>query len=165
VAFCFIANALLARETWARERLQPFVGQGFELHLPLAAPVRVVIAPGARLEPGEADAAAIVTVGGVTGASALADELRFLRKHLRPDIEEELSRFVGDIAARRIVGAARSFLQWQLDALARLGEAGVGYAVDERRALVRRHELVLLSEEVRALEEALARLEARVKAL
>ena len=165
MAFCFIANAVLARETWARERLEPFVGQGFELHLPLAAPVRLLIAPGARLEPGEGDAAAIVTLGGITGRSALADELRFLRKHLRPDIEEELSRFVGDIAARQIVGTARSFLQWQADALARLGEAALDYAVEERRALVRRHELVPLSEEVRALEAAIARLEARVKAL
>ena len=165
VAFCFLANAILSRETWARARLEPFAGQGFEVHLPLVAPLGLVIGAGARLEPGDAPPAAIVTPGGVTGDSALAEELRYLRRNLRPDIEEELSRFVGDIAAQRLVGAARSLVQWQLDAMARLGEAVVDYAVDERRALVRRPELADLGRQIADLERALAELGERVRRL
>jgi ubiquinone biosynthesis protein UbiJ len=165
VAFCFLANALLARETWARERLEPFAGQGFELRLPLLPPLRLAIGAGGRIEEGEAEPAALVSAAGVTGDSPLADELRFLRRHLRPDVEEELSRLVGDIAARRIATAARGFWQWQLDALTRIGEAAAAYAVDERRALVRRPELGDLARRVAALDQALARLEQRVAKL
>ncbi|HWI38253.1 MAG TPA: hypothetical protein VNU64_17520 [Burkholderiales bacterium] len=162
VAFCFLANALLARETWARARLESFAGQGFQLRLPLAAPFTLVVAPDGRIEPGDAPAAAIVTPGGITGDSALADELRYLRRHLRPDVEEELSRFVGDIAAQRLVGAARRFMQWQLDALARITEAAADYAVNERRALVRRPELTDLAARIDELNRAIARLEERL---
>ena len=162
VAFCFLANTLLSRETWARERLEPFAGQAFEIRLPLVAPFCVAVAAGGRLEPGDAPAAAIVTPGAVTGDSALADELRYQRQHLRPDLEEELSRFVGDIAAQRLAGAARGFLQWQLDALARIAEAAADYAVNERRALVRKSELIDLAARIDELNQAIARLEERV---
>ena len=169
VAFCFLANAVLSRETWARERLESFAGQGFEVQLPLAAPFSLAVAAGGRIEPDAGStavpAAAIITPRGITGDSALADELRYLRRHLRPDVEEELSRFVGDVAAQRLVGAARSFMQWQLDALGRLGEAVAAYAVDERRALVRRPELADLASRVAELERALADLEERVRRL
>ena len=165
MAFCFVVNQLLARETWARERLEAFAGQGFEVRLPLLAPLRLVIGAGGRIDEGAAEPAAIATVAGITGDSALAEELRYLRKHLRPDVEEELSRLVGDVAAQRLVGAGRSFVQWQLDALTRIGEAAAAYAVDERRALVRRAELGDLAEQVADFEQALARLEERVKRL
>ena len=162
VAFCFLANAILSRETWARERLEPFAGQGFELRLPFAAPFSLVVGTGGRIEPGDAPAAAIVTTGGVTGDSALADELRYLRRNLRPDVEEELSRLVGDIAAQRLVGAARGFIEWQLDALARITEAAADYAVNEQRALVRRPELADLAARIEELNRAIARLEERL---
>jgi ubiquinone biosynthesis protein UbiJ len=165
VAFCFLVNQLLGRETWARERLEAFQGQGAEVHFPLLAPLRVVIAPGGRIQEGDAEPAAIVSLGGITGSSALADELRYLAKHLRPDVEEELSRFVGDVAAQRLVGTARSFVQWQLDALTRIGEALTDYAVEERRALVRRGELADLGRQVEDLSRAIARLEERMAGL
>lgn len=162
MAFCFLANAVLARETWARERLEPFAGQGFELRLPLFTPVRLAIAPGGRIEESEVVPAAIVTPAGVAGESALAEELRYLRKHLRPDVEEELSRFVGDIAAQRLVGAARSFVHWQLDALKRIAEAAADYAVNERRSLVRRPELAAFAARIEELDRAIQRLEERL---
>jgi ubiquinone biosynthesis protein UbiJ len=139
--------------------------RGFEVQVPLLAPMRLVIAAGGRLEPGDAAAAAIVAPSGVIGESALADELRYLRQHLRPDVEEELSRFIGDIAAERLVGAARSFMRWQLDALTRIAEAGADYAVNERRALVRRPELSDLARQVDELGAGLARLEERTRRL
>ena len=163
VAFCFLANQLLARETWARERLAAFAGLGFEVRLPLVAPLRLVIGANARIEEGtSAEPAAIVSFDGVTGDSALAEELRYLRKHLRPDVEEELSRFVGDVAAERLVGTARSFLQWQMEALQRVAEAAADYAVNERRALVGRAELGDLAVRIEELNRAIERLERRL---
>jgi ubiquinone biosynthesis protein UbiJ len=165
VAFCFLANGVLARETWARDRLAPFAGQGFEVRLPLVSPFVLVIAPSGRLEPGDAVAAASVTPAGIAGDSALAQELRYLRQHLRPDVEEELSRFLGDVAAHRLADSARSFMRWQLDALQRIGEAVTDYAVQERRALLRRAELADLARQLQRLDEDLGRLEARVTSL
>ncbi|HUQ76874.1 MAG TPA: hypothetical protein VM183_19300 [Burkholderiales bacterium] len=165
VAFCFLANQLLARETWARQRLEAFQGQGIEVRFPLLAPIRLVIAAGGRLEEGDAEPVAFASLGGITGSSALADELRMLAKHLRPDVEEELSRFVGDVAAQRVVGTARSFMRWQVDALTRLGEGVAAYAADERRVLVRRGELADLARQLDELHKAIARLEGRMAPL
>jgi ubiquinone biosynthesis protein UbiJ len=162
VAFCFFANQLLGRETWARERLAPFTGQGFEVRLPLAAPLRLAIGAEGRIEEATVEPAAIVALDGVTGDSALADELRYLRKHLRPDVEEELSRLVGDVAAERLVGTARSFLRWQMDVLQRIAEAAADYAANERRALVRRAELGDLAARIEELSRAIERLEGRL---
>lgn len=165
VAFCFLLNQLLARETWARERLEAFEGQGVEIRLPLLLPLHLSIGPGGRIEEVEAEPVALVSLSGITGSSALADELRYLAKHLRPDVEEELSRFVGDVAAQRLVATARGFLQWQADALTRLGEALADYAIEERRALVRRPELADLGREIDELNQSLARLEQRMAGL
>lgn len=167
VAFCFLLNQLLERERWARDRLARFEGQAFELHLPLPLfpPLRFRIGAGARIEQGGGEPAAVVTPSGIAGDSALAGELRHLAKHLRPDIEEELSKLVGDVAAQRIAAAARGLLRWQADAVARIGDAFGDYAADERGFFVRRIELEAFAGRVQALADALERLEKRIGAL
>ena len=162
VAFCFLLNRLLARETWARERLERFVGQSVELRPPLLPPLRFAIAAGGRIEPGAAEPQAIVTLDGVSGIGELADELRYLAKHLRWEAEEELSRIVGDVAAERIAGAVRAFGRWQLDAAQRVSEALADYATAESGALVRRAELEDFAARVERLRAAIDRLERRL---
>jgi ubiquinone biosynthesis protein UbiJ len=162
VAFCFLLNQLLERERWARQRLERFAGQSVELRPPLLPPLRLIVAPGGRVEPGESEPDAIVTVDGVSGESPLADELRYLARHLRPDIEEELSRLVGDVAAQRIGGTVRAFARWHLDAARRIGEALVDYATNESGTLVRRRELEDLAVQVEELSADIARLEQRL---
>jgi ubiquinone biosynthesis protein UbiJ len=162
VAFCFVLNALLARERWARDRLARFAGQGIEVRLPLAPAMRLGIAADGQLEPDGPEPAAIVTPGGISGQGGLAEELRYLRRHLRWDVEEELSRVVGDVAAHRIALTVQALLDWPRDAGRRLSEAAADFAVDERRALVRRGELEQLAADVARLNEALAALEQRI---
>jgi ubiquinone biosynthesis protein UbiJ len=162
VAFCFLLNQLLARESWARERLARFVGQSVELRPPLLPPLRLAIADGGRIEEGGSEPAAVVTIQGVSGSGELADELRYLSKHLRWEAEEELSKVFGDIAAQRIAGAVRAFGRWQLDAAQRLSEALADYATAESGALVRRSELRDFAAEVERLHAAIARLEKRL---
>jgi ubiquinone biosynthesis protein UbiJ len=165
VAFCFVLNRLLARERWARERLARFAGQTLELRLPLAPAVRLSIAPDGRLEPDGLEPSATVTLAGIRGESAFADELRYLARHLRPDVEEELSRLIGDVAAHRIGLGLRALLNWQRDAARRLTEAAADYAVDERRAVVRRGELEQLAAEIARLAQVLDALEQRIACL
>jgi ubiquinone biosynthesis protein UbiJ len=164
VAFCFIANQLLARETWARERLAAFSGQVFELRPPLLPPLRLSILRDGSVAEGGGDPVAVIGVEGITGG-ALADELRVLARHLRWDAEEELSRVVGDVAARRIGGAARAFLGWQADSVSRLSQALGAYGTDEARLLVRRAELANLGRDIARLEEGVLRLDRKVTRL
>ena len=165
MAFCFVLNALLGRERWARDRLARFAGQGIEFRLPLAPALRLAIAPDGQLEPDGPEASAVVTPTGISGESALAEELRYLRRHLRWDVEEELSRLVGDVAAHRIGDTVRALLAWPRDSARRLTEAAADFAIDERRALVRRGELEQLAADIAALAEALAALEQRIARL
>jgi ubiquinone biosynthesis accessory factor UbiJ len=162
VAFCFLLNQLLDRERWARERLERYAGQSVELRPPLLPPLRLVIAAGGRIEEGGPEPAVVITLDGISGASELADELRYLAKHLRWDAEEELSRLVGDAAAERIGGTVRAFARWQLDAARRVSEALADYATNESGTLVRRRELEDFAAEIERLRAALDRLERRL---
>ena len=156
VAFCFLLNQLLARERWARERLAHFVGQSAEFRPPLLPSVRVVIAADGRVEPGGDEPSATVMLEGITGEGEFADELRNLAKHLRWDFEEELSRFMGDVAAERVGSAVRAFARWQADAAQRVTEALSDYA------FVRSDELERFAAELERLRTAIDRLERRL---
>ena len=165
MAFCFVLNQLLDRERWARERLARFAGEAVELRLPLLPPLRACVAPNGRVEPGGPDPSAVITLSGVSGGGGFADELRYLARNLRPDVEEELSRVVGDVAAQRIGDGVRAIARWQRDAAARAGEALADYVVDERKLAVRRAELAQLAADIARLAAVLAALEQRIARL
>ena len=79
------------------------------------------------------------------------------------EIEERLSRAVGDIAAHRLVGGARALAELQADAARRFAEGLIEYAVEERRLLVARRELDALAAGIAKLGEGLERLEKRLE--
>ena len=166
VAFCFLLNQLLEREGWARERLARFAGQSAELQPPLLPPLRLVVGATGRIEPGRNDPSgepsALVTLEGVTGEGAFADELRYLARHLRWDFEEELSRMMGDVAAERVGATVRAFARWQADAAQRLSEAFADYASAETAALVKRSELARFAADLERLRAAIDELERRL---
>jgi len=101
----------------------------------------------------------------VEGNGRLAAEVLVLARHLRWDMEENLSRVFGDVIAHRLAGAARAFAAWHVDAAQRLGGALVDYATDERPLLVRRSELDTLAEPLAQLRDAIARLDKRIESL
>jgi ubiquinone biosynthesis protein UbiJ len=177
-------NHLLEAEPWARERLAPFSGETVTLAAPPLPELRLSILADGRVAPSADDAAApslTLTLGtdalaamargeeylmravAVTGNARLASEVMVLVRHLRWDPEEDLSRLVGDAAARRLVGLAREFARWQIDAAQRLAGSLVEYAVEERRILVPRPELEPLVAGVARLRDAIERLEKRIE--
>jgi ubiquinone biosynthesis protein UbiJ len=183
VAFCFFANRLLGAEPWARERLAPFAGEAVEIVLAPLPPVRVTIVEGGRLQAG-GDAPSLTLKLGpgalfalarseeaflraveVNGNARLAQEVASLARHLRWDVEEELSRLVGDVAAHRIAGAARGFAAWQVDAAKRVTTAAADFLAEEARLLVRREEQAGHARAIAELRDALARLEKRIERL
>lgn len=183
VAFCFFVNRLLDAESWARERLARFPGETIELvPLPLPA-LRVTILEDGRLQAGGEAPGLTLRVGPgalialargeeeflraveISGNARLAQEIASLARHLRWDVEEELSRVFGDVAAHRIAGAARSFAEWQLDAARRVTGAAADFLAEEARILVRRDEQAGHARAVAELRDALARLEKRIERL
>lgn len=172
-------NRLLERETWARERLAPFAGETVELRAPPLPALRLAILEGGRLAPGDAaslvltlrpDSLAALARGeeyfarsvAIDGNAELAREILQLARHLRWDAEEDLSRFVGDAAAHRLMGLARDFAGWQLDAAKRLAEGVMEYAQEEARLLAPRAGYAELAAGVSRLRDALERLEQRI---
>jgi ubiquinone biosynthesis protein UbiJ len=182
--FSFALNRLLEAEPWARARLAPFAGKVIELRAPPMPRLRFVILPGGRLEAGgDENTDLVVTLRpealpalmqgeehfvrsiDVAGDARLASETMTLMRHLRWDAEEDLSRLVGDVAAHRLVGLARSFAAWQADAARRLAESLADYAVEEKRILVSQRDFAAFALETSRLRDAVERLEKRVRRL
>jgi len=181
--FSFALNHLLEAEPWARARLAPFAGDTVEVRSPPFPALRFVILPGGKLEAGGADPALTVTLKPgalfslargpehftraleVTGDPGLASEVLALAQHLRWDVEEDLSRIFGDVAAHRLAEAGRAFAGWHRDAARRLVESLADYAVDEKRVLMARQEVEGFADAVARLRDAVERLEKRVRRL
>jgi ubiquinone biosynthesis accessory factor UbiJ len=181
--FSLALNHLLGADPWARERLAPFAGASVELRNPPFPALRLRILPAGTVEAGGEDPALIVTLKPdalvnlargpehflrsieVAGDPALAAAVMALARHLRWDVEEDLSRLFGDVAAHRMADAARAFGAWQVDAARRLTESLADYAVDEKRALIARPEMESFAAEIARLRDAVERLEKRVERL
>jgi ubiquinone biosynthesis protein UbiJ len=176
-------NHLLEGESWARERLAPFAGEALELRAPPLPALRLTVAADGRLAAGAEGAAPslTLTIGpqalpalargedhflraiDVSGNARLASEVMYLFRNLRWDYEEDLSRLLGDAAAHRAVRVARELATWQKDAVRRIAEGLMEYAIEEKRLLVPRAELEALAQGVAQLRDGLERLEKRLE--
>lgn len=183
VAFSFLLNRLLAAEDWARQRLAPFAGEIVELRAAPLPTLRLRILAGGTVEAGGAEPSLTMTLKpellvalargeehamravDVQGNARLAAEVLVLARHLRWDIEEDLSRLFGDVVAHRLAGAARAFAAWHVDAAQRVAGALVDYATEEKKVLVRRAELETLAQPLAQLRDAIARLDKRLERL
>jgi ubiquinone biosynthesis accessory factor UbiJ len=180
--FVAALNHLLASEGWASARLAPFAGETVAFAAPPFPELRFAILADGCVAPAPAGADASLTVTlrpdalaaltrgeehfmravQVTGNARLASEVLLLVRHLRWDAEEDLARLVGDVAAHRLASAVRDLAAWQTDAVRRLADSLVDYAVEERRMLIKRAELDSLAAEAAHLRDALERLEKRI---
>jgi ubiquinone biosynthesis protein UbiJ len=99
------------------------------------------------------------------GDPALAEDVRYLARNLTWDVEEDLSKVTGDVAAHRIVGGARAFRAWSSDASLRVAQGAAEYWTEEQPLIASRVKLEDFAREVAALEARLASLEARIARL
>ncbi len=97
----------------------------------------------------------------VSGNARLAEAVMALVRHLRWDFEEDLSRLVGDVAARRLAGAARDFVAWQSDSAQRLAESFADYITEEKKLVIQRAELDALADSIARLRDGVERREQR----
>lgn len=180
-------NHVLRQQEWARDRLRAHAGR--TVRMIVASPLGPVATDARIADDGTLSVAAVdaptVTLtltpsidalfGAVRdGARGLTGALRVdgdvmvaaavgeVAQHLRWDIEEDLSRVVGDRLAHRLGETARSGARRAEDLRVRVESGLRQFLVDEERQVVGRDELASLSDSIRALEAAVSRLEARV---
>lgn len=100
-----------------------------------------------------------------TGDSEFAATLSTIARNIKWDVEEDLSRAVGDIAAHRLVGTVKMMDAWQLDTKARVTENLAEYLTEEKRAFITQRSLEMLATDNESLRDDVARLEARLAKL
>ena len=181
-----VLNRMLSREAWAREKLAPFAGSSarfdaapFGLTLQVAddgtfaaasnnnqgEPAVMIGVALSSLPLAIFDPAAAMKDVRLTGDAEFAQALAFVLQNLRPEPEEELSRFIGDAAAQRLVGFLRvSASQWKQIAENMLDNTA-HYVVTENPMVVGRDELDSFNQDVNRLRDTVARIEKRIDLL
>jgi ubiquinone biosynthesis protein UbiJ len=175
-------NHLLRRERPARELLRPLAGRTARIQ---AGPVALQFAiatdgsvQGTDADPhvtididahalatGLSDPTAILRDARICGDAGLAQALSNVAGRLRPDLEEDLSRLVGDVAAVRIVGALRAARREVVETGARAARQLADYLAGERAWLASRGPFERFVAEVGELAEATQRLVERAERL
>lgn len=174
-------NHLLRDEPHARARLAPFAGKRVLVTAAALPDLRFAVREGGLLN-SVADGAPDVTIKvspaalpallrrdenalrGIdfTGDAELAGALQFLLRHLEWEIEEDLARVVGDVAAHRLARTGREFFAWQKEAAERFGQNLAEYFTEEARVLAPPAHLARFGREVAELRDAVERLEKRI---
>ncbi len=96
------------------------------------------------------------------GDAELAQSFQQLWRLARPDLEEELSRLVGDAPAHGIGEAARRIGKWGRDARDTIHQNVSEYLQEESRAVPSRYEVDAFQRKVDTLRDDVARLGARI---
>jgi ubiquinone biosynthesis protein UbiJ len=175
-----VLNRMLGREAWAREKLAPFAARVARFEAPPFS-LQWAVAEDGTLIANE-DGAPAVTIGlalsslpfalldpqaatkdvRLQGDAEFAQALSFVLQNLRPEPEEELSRFVGDAAAMRIVGLVRTSASHWRELAERMLHNTANYIVTENPMVVGRGEVAAFAEDVTRLRDDVARLEKRI---
>lgn len=98
----------------------------------------------------------------LSGDAHLADDFQQLLEYAKPDIEEELSGVVGDVAAHRLGEIARGVSNWTRNASSTMGANIREYLQEESRDAPSRYEVDRFTGNVNTLRDDVDRLEARI---
>lgn len=177
-----LLNHLLARETWARDKLAPFAGRRARIEaFPFA--LLLGVAQGGVFEVGSGDPHVTIGVDSaqlpallfdpqallrnvrLSGDAEFAQALSTVLQNLRPDPEEDLARFVGDAAAVRVVGFLRAVATQLREGGERLSTTAADYFVAENPLLITRAEATGFGTGVVELRDAVERLAKRIERL
>jgi ubiquinone biosynthesis protein UbiJ len=177
-------NHLLAQEAWARDTLMRRAGKVAVIdtgHLRVC----MRVARDGMLEVAGSEDAPDVTIHvklsdlplilqnrdrafsyvRIEGDAEFANTISQLSKGLRWDAEHDLDRFLGPIAATRLVGGARAAVSHASTAGRRLAENVAEFLLEERRVLVRPGSVDAFAEEVNRLRDDAERAAKRIAKL
>ena len=179
-----VLNRLLRANTWALDRLRVHAGKTALLECPPFA-LRLTVLASGELTPAPPDTAADVNLRAtpplllrlaardesawneaqVTGDVELASTIDYVRRNLKWDVEETMSRVFGDVAAHRLTEAARRFERWGRETALDLGRAAAEYSTYEGRLLASPPAVDEFIREVDEVRDQVERLEKRLQLL
>lgn len=182
-AALFVApiNHLLRSAPWALEKLKPFAGKTASFAIfPLtyrytvqadgdvksampgsAEDVQFRISPSLLPRIIAGDEAAFKDVP-IQGDSAFAQEISYLVRHLKWDVEEDLSKVVGDVAAHRTVNTAKNVTGWAKQSSENLAQNFKEYWTEEKPLVAKSIRLEEFAKQVDTLRDDVERLEKRI---
>lgn len=99
----------------------------------------------------------------LTGDAVTAQRFQKLLGYAKPDVEEELSRVVGDVAAHRLAEFGRGIRSWASAARSTMGDNVREYLQEESRDLPTRYEVDRFSSRLAVLRDDVERLAARLR--
>lgn len=177
-------NHLLRANAWARDALRPHAGKvacfrclPFETRLAVldsgevapaatdvAPAVTLTLTPGLMLRAAARDDTVWRDIG-VDGDTAFGNAIHQLWRHLRWDVEEDLSNIFGDIAAHRMTGSAHTLQRWAKMSGDNLVRSFTEYWTEEQPLIAARTDIARFNAEVDQLRDDVARLEKRIAGL
>lgn len=101
----------------------------------------------------------------LTGDAETAQQFQRLLEYAKPDVEEEVSTVIGDIAAHRLGNMARGIARWGRETRATMGDNIREYLQEESRDAPSRYEVDRFTQQVDTLRDDVARAEARITRL
>ena len=177
-------NHLLAQESWARNQLMPHAGKIACIDAGLFV-VSLLGTPDGMVQ--TADPAALPTVTirvklsdvplimqnrerafsyvKVDGDADFANTISQLSQGLRWEAEDDLSKWVGDIAATRIVAGAKATFDTIKTTNQKLAENAAEYFLEENPMLVRPQTVTEFADDVTRLRDDVERLAKRIEKL
>jgi ubiquinone biosynthesis protein UbiJ len=182
-------NRNIAASTEARSLARRLEGTSLQVEVEDRLRVRAcVFNSGLALFSGEASGPAAATISGsapallqllrgdgpsaatragvqIRGDAEIANLYRQLFAAAKPEFEEELSRWIGDMPARRLSEVARSVRSWARRTRRTAGENIAEYLQEEGRDLISKTEHEEFIAGVDAVRESADRIEARLKNL
>ncbi|HZQ61522.1 MAG TPA: hypothetical protein VFC24_09255, partial [Casimicrobiaceae bacterium] len=180
-----VANQMLERETWARQRLAVHAGRTFVLiATPVVSPFRIgdtgLLEPYA-LADGPADLRVAIppwsvpglladptkwdSVVATEGDPALAATLRELAQTAPFWIEQFLSRWLGPVAGQRLADAGRQILGMPSYAVDRVAESVASYLREQTSLVASGEEARVFAQQTATLAQRVHDLESRLDSL
>jgi ubiquinone biosynthesis protein UbiJ len=101
----------------------------------------------------------------LAGDAGTAQRFQKLLEHARPDLEEELSAFIGDSAAHSLGELARGFGRWAQQSRSIMRDNIREYLQEESREAPSRYEVERFTKDVNRLRDDVDRLAARISRL
>lgn len=177
-------NHLLIEESWARHKLGAHAGKVACLDAGLIA-VRLKVARDGMVETAANDAPVDVTIRvklsdlpliahnrerafsyvRVEGDADFANTISQLIQSLRWDAEQDLSKWVGDLAALRLVAGARGMVDTLRSTQQKAAENVAEYFLEEQPMLSRRQPIAEFASDVTRLRDDVERLAKRIDRL
>jgi ubiquinone biosynthesis protein UbiJ len=175
-------NHLLRSASWARDVLRRHASKTARFEVfPLA--VAFTVLGSGEVAPAGADAAPAATVRlgpglmlrlaardesawreiDITGDTDFASAIHHVARNLRWDVEEDLSRVFGDIAAHRMAESGRTLQRWGEQAVENTGRAFAEYWTEEQPLIAGARDLEAFGRAVDQLRDDTARLEKRIE--